>query len=207
MARRNGECFFPGERGRAHSSSLNEQSRPRGSVDFCFASELLEKDADGQPWGWHLAPLTHVSSSSLRLAPGFIHPFILPLTTLSFILANIPSTHSSIYPSFLTSLQGSYIYPSSCPFIYPTTLPYNFVSIFPYILFTFLHKPIPIYTLSSSPLLHPCVCSSLYPSSYISTHHFIHILIYTHIHPFFLGHIYTLICANSNPLSPIYLTQ
>lgn len=154
-----------------------------GSTNPCV---ILQSQAGS----WIHPPIHSSTHPHSHSSSQIFHP---PLHRSTHLSSHPFRVHTSIHPPV-----HSFIQPPFHTTSYPS---------FHTFLFTFLHKPIPIYTLSSSPSIHPCVCSSLYPSSYISTHHFIHILIYTHIRPFFLGHIYTLICANSDPLFPIYLTQ
>ena len=105
-------------------------------------------------------------STDLRIifrsqAGTWLHPSIPPWLTHSHSSSQTP-TDSSIYPFYLTSLQGSHIYlpscpssmhshaPSSCPAIYPTTYPL----VYPFTKHIFLQPP-------SHTTCHPSILSLL----------------------------------------------
>lgn len=136
-----------------------------------------------------------MSSSSLRLAPGFMHPFIPPRT---HTLIQPPSPAAQLPAPWPHSL------PSSCPPSYPTTRP----CVCPAILALCWHpsfrtcfSSFQLARVHTSPSTHPRICSWLYPSIHRSTHHVIHPLVHPHVHPFFLAPVFTL-CANIYPLFP-----
>lgn len=105
-----------------------------------------------------------MSFSSLRLAPGFIHPSIHSLTHTLIHPPKYSSFHLFIsqpifpyLPSGFThsSILLSITYPTTLPFTYPIILPYNFSTVFPYAFFFHISSQIHIHL------------SSIHPSTYL----------------------------------------